>query len=123
VHPVRVLLVTDDFDLVSGVSATLARNPSIGAVDRVGLDDPWLARGGCADLVVVDTRQAMPSPVVFTRNGALCPDARVLLLVRREEMPLELGPDVHPSGYVQPDDAGEIAPVVLALAALSGSDA
>jgi hypothetical protein len=86
----------------------------------VGADEPWLAEDGCADLVVVDTRETLPPPLVFKRNAVLCPDARVLLLVRRDEMPLELGPGVHPSGYVQPDDDGEVAPVVVALAALSG---
>jgi hypothetical protein len=121
--PLSVLIVSDDSDLVGGVGGRLAANPSIGSVEAVTADEPWLGADGCVDLVVVDMRRATPSAHVFKRNALLCPQARVLLLCsRNEDVPLGLGRDIHASGYVQPDDAGEIAPVVVALAALSGRD-
>jgi hypothetical protein len=122
VNPLRVLIVTDDADLVSAVGASLAANPSIESVDSVEPDEPWVDSVGCPDLIVVDTRNAAPAPWVFQANAEHCPGARVLLLCRRgEHAPLDLGRDVHASGYVQQDEDGEIAPVVVALAALSGS--
>ena len=119
--PLSVLIVSDDSDLVGGVGGRLAANPSIGRVEAVTADEQWLGADGCVDLVVVDMRREAPSTHVFKRNALLCPQARVLLLCsRNEDVPLGLGRDIHASGYVQPDDAGEIAPVVVALAALSG---
>ena len=121
--PLRVLIVSGDSALVGGVGARLAANPSIGSVEAGTADEPWLGADGCVDLVVVDMRRDAPSPHVFKRNALLCPDARVLLLCSRtEDVPAGLGRDVHASGYLHSDDDGEIAPVVVALAALSGRE-
>ena len=122
-EPIRVLIVREDVDLVDGVARTLAGNPRIAGAESVAADEPWLDSQGCPDLIVVDARPGSPSSAVFHRNAELCPAARVLLLCRRgDDAPLDLGGDVHASGYIQQDDAGEIVPIVAALVALSGGE-
>ena len=114
-EPIRVLIVTEDADLAAGVSRTLAGNPRIAGAESVASDEAWLDSQGCPDLIVVDTRGGSPSTAVFRGNAELCPAARVLLLCRRgEDAPLHLGRDIHASGYLQQDDAGEITPIVVA---------
>jgi DNA-binding NarL/FixJ family response regulator len=119
----RVLIVTEDAGLAVGVARRLAGNPRIAGAESVAADEAWLDSQGCPDLIVVDTRDGSPSSAVFRRNAELCPAARVLLLSRPgEDAPLHLGRDVHASGYLQQDDTGEITPIVVALAALSGGE-
>ncbi len=119
-NPLHVLLVTDDPGLVTGMSDALSDHPAVGPVELLEPGVAWPDVSRSPDLVILDSSDL---PDARGRLPAdRFPDS-VILRVRDDDRGLDVEshrlPGAH--GYIRREDLDTVAPVVLALVALSAS--
>jgi DNA-binding NarL/FixJ family response regulator len=119
-NPLQVLLVTDDPGLVTCVSAALSDHPGVGPVELLKPGVPWPDTRRSPDLVILDSGELPDARGQLPADRF--PDS-ILLRVRDDDSGLDVEshrlPGAH--GFIRREDLDTVAPVVLALAAVSAS--
>jgi DNA-binding NarL/FixJ family response regulator len=115
-NPLHVLLVTDDPGLAKGMSAALSEPTAFGGFASTSSRAGWPESRGCPDVIILDPRSRGCGSV------AECyPDALVLRV--RDDEPEEADVESHlfveANGYIRRQSLDELAPIIIALAALS----